>query len=252
MNDDEVPPAEGMRDGSRIVVTGATGTVGRVVVDRLVPRGALVVAVVRDPEAARAELGGVPVVRFDFGEPATYEAAFRGADKMFLVRPPTITAVWRSIFPALRAAQAAGVQHVVFLSLLGAEQNPFVPHRWIEWYLQSLAMDWTFLRPSFFMQNLATTHQREIRERDEIFVPAGDGRTSFVDARDVAAVAARTLIKPGHTHRAYALTGAEALTYGEVARLLSDVLGRPIGTATRRCSPSCGGTSAGSRSGLCW
>jgi uncharacterized protein YbjT (DUF2867 family) len=167
-------------------------------------------------------------VGFDFTEPATYAPAFRGARRLFLVRPPAIAAVWRSIFPALRAAREAGVRHIVFLSLLGAEQNPLVPHRWVEWYLQSLDVEWTFLRPSFFMQNLVTTHRNEIRDRNEIFVPAGDGRTSFIDARDVAAVAVRALTETGHANRAYALTGAEALTYGEVAHILSDVLGRPI------------------------
>ncbi len=211
---------------ARIVVTGATGTVGRAVVRALAQRGVPARAAVRRPE--QFAIAGVPAVAFDFTEPATYEAAFRDATKLFLVRPPAITAVWRSIFPALQAAQNAGVQHVVLLSLLGAEQNPLVPHRWIEWYLQSLDMDWTFLRPSFFMQNLSTTHRAEIRDRSEIFVPAGDGRTSFIDARDVAAVAVRTLTEPGHANTAYALTGAEALTYGEVAHILSDVLDRPI------------------------
>lgn len=212
----------------RIVVTGATGTVGREVMQRLARQGAPAVAAVRNPGRARSTLGTVPTVRFDFEDPATYDETFRGAEKLFLVRPPAIAAVWQSIFPALRAAQAAGVQHVVLLSLLGAEQNPFVPHRWIEWYLQSLDMDWTFLRPSFFMQNLSTTHRAEIRDRDEIFVPAGEGATSFIDARDVAAVGARVLTGAGHARRAYALTGAEALTYAEVARILSDVLARPI------------------------
>jgi len=212
----------------RIVVTGATGTVGRAVVEQLVEEAAPVVAAVRDPERARSALGATPAVRFDFEDPSTYDETFRGAEKLFLVRPPAIAAVWQSIFPALRAAQAAGVRHVVFLSLLGAEQNPFVPHRWIEWYLQALIMDWTFLRPSFFMQNLSTTHRAEIRDGGEIFVPAGDGRTSFIDARDVAAVAGHVLTTDGHAHAAYALTGAEALTYAEVARILTDVLGRPI------------------------
>ena len=211
---------------ARIVVTGATGTVGRAVVQGLVEHGVPARAAVRRPEQFTVD--GCPAVAFDFTDPLTYSPAFQDARTLFLVRPPAIAAVWRSIFPALRAAQEAGVQHVVLLSLLGAEQNPLVPHRWIEWYLQSLDMDWTFLRPSFFMQNLSTTHRDEIRDFGEIFVPAGDGRTSFIDARDVAAVAVRTLTESGHANTAYALTGAEALTYGEVARILSDVLDRLI------------------------
>ena len=211
----------------RILVTGATGTVGHAVVQQLAQQDAPVVAAVRNPARVRQTLSA-PAVAFDFHEPVTYDNAFRGVAKLFLVRPPAIAAVWQSMFPALRAAQRAGVQHVVFLSLLGAEQNPLVPHRWIEWYLQSLEMDWTFLRPSFFMQNLSTTHREEIRDRNEIFVPAGEGATSFIDARDIAAVAVRALTEAGHENAAYALTGPEALTYAEVADVLSDVLGRPI------------------------
>lgn len=216
-----VPPA------GRILITGATGTVGRAVAQQLAQQDAPVAAAVRNPERALQAVR-VPTVAFDFHKPATYGEAFRGVEKLFLVRPPAIAAVWRSIFPALHAAQRAGVRHVVFLSLLGAENNPFVPHRWIEWHLQFLDMDWTFLRPNFFMQNLSTTHREEIRDRDEIFIPAGDGATSFIDARDIAAVAVRALTEAGHEYMAYTLTGSEALTYAEVAHVLSDVLGRPI------------------------
>jgi uncharacterized protein YbjT (DUF2867 family) len=208
-----------------ILVTGATGTVGRHVVRGLAEQDVSAAAATRRP--ASADDLPLPAVRFDFEDPATYDA-FDGVDRLFLVRPPAIATVWDSIFPALDAAARAGVEHVVFLSLLGAEQNPVVPHRWIEWKLLRSGMDWTFLRPSFFMQNLATTHQAEIRDHDRIVVPAGQGRTSFVDARDVAAAGVRALTGLGPRNAAYALTGAEALTYGEVAALLSDVLGRPI------------------------
>jgi len=88
-------------------------------------------------------------------------------------------------------------------------------------------MAYTFLRPSFFMQNLSTTHRDEIR-RGRIVVPAGRGRTSFVDARDVAAVAAMALTEPGHENTAYALTGGEALDYGQVAALSTEILGKPV------------------------
>lgn len=87
---------------------------------------------------------------------------------------------------------------------------------------------WTMLRPGFFMQNLSTIHRRDVAERDEIHLPAGRGRTGFVDARDVAAAAARVLTTPGHEHRGYELTGSEALTYDQAAATLSDVLGREV------------------------
>ena len=115
-------------------------------------------------------------------------------------------------------------------------------------------MAWTFLRAGYSMQNLTTVHLAEVRDRDEVFVPAGDGRTAFVAVRDLAAVAVLALTGPGHERRAYELTGTSAPTYDEVAAVLTDVLGRRIrdarpgrcGTSGRSCG---GGSRRGSRCG---
>jgi uncharacterized protein YbjT (DUF2867 family) len=212
-----------------ILVTGATGNVGTELVRRLRATARPVRAAVGDVARGRARLGdGVDVVRFDFGDPATYEAAFADVRALFLLRPPAIADVGRRIVPAVDAAVRAGVERIVFLSLQGVERNPVVPHARIERHLRAVDVPWTFLRPSFFMQNLSTTHRDDIREHDRIFVPAGRGRTSFVDARDVAAVAALTLTEAGHERRAYELTGPEALDYARVAEVFGRVLGRPI------------------------
>ena len=98
-------------------------------------------------------------------------------------------------------------------------------------------MAWTFLRPSFFMQNLSRRTATHLR-RQLIFVPAGQGTTSFIDARDIARVAAVTLTKDGHRNQAYPLTGSEALTYHQVAEIMGAGLGRPItyGAPARRRS----------------
>lgn len=211
-----------------ILVTGATGTVGGHLLSSLETLEAEAispVAAVRSPE--RAGEMGVPVRRFDFEDPSTYDA-FEGVDAVFLVRPPAIAQVWNSIFPALDAAVDAGVEHVVFLSIQGAGENPLVPHRWIEWKLNRLPIRATFLRPSFFMQNLTTTHRAEIRNESMLYMPAGDGKTAFIDARDIADVAAQAFIDPAIAGQALELTGDDALTYHEVAAILSDVLGRPV------------------------
>lgn len=89
-------------------------------------------------------------------------------------------------------------------------------------------MEYTLLRASFFMQNLLEVHRPDIVEHGEIFVPAGNGKTSFVDARDIGEAAAIVLTESGHVNQAYDLTGPEALDYGEVATIFSDVLGRSI------------------------
>lgn len=211
-----------------ILVTGATGNVGVHVVRELLDAGADVVAAVRSPDEAGVP-EGARTVAFDFLDESTWAEAFAGVDRLFLMRPPPISNMERDMFPALDAAREAGVEHVVLLSLLGAEDNPVVPHRKIEVYIEEVGWDHTFLRPSFFMQNLSTTHRVDIRDHDEIYVPAGNGETSFIDTRDIAEVAAMALLAPAeHRNVAYPLTGSEALSYHEVADIFTDVLGREI------------------------
>ncbi|QSG05656.1 SDR family oxidoreductase [Halapricum desulfuricans] len=209
-----------------VLVTGATGTVGSRVVDRLADRDVAVRAATRDPD--RQFPDGIETVVFDFEKPETWGTAFEGVDSMFLVRPPAIARVGDSILPAIDAAVRVGVDRIVLLSVLGAEKNPLLPHRKIETHLRDSDVTWTFLRASFFMENLLEVHRREIVERGEIVVPAGDGETSFVAAEDVAAVATAALTESGHARRAYDVTGPDALTYHEVARSLSAALDRPV------------------------
>ena len=212
-----------------IIVIGSLGNVGSEVVQSLLAQGVAPRAADRSPEKTRQRYGdAVEAVAFDFTKPETFSAAFEGMRACFLLRPPQITDVQKYILPALEAAKAAGVRQFVFLSLIGIEQNKVVPHYKIEQWLRASGLDYTFLRCSFFMQNLNTTHQAEIRDRDEIFVPVGKGKTSFLDVRDIGAVAALALTQPGHEKKAYDLTGGEALDYYQVAELFSAVLGRTI------------------------
>jgi uncharacterized protein YbjT (DUF2867 family) len=213
-----------------VLVTGASGTIGSRVVAGLVAAGRPVRAALVDPERSSADLGAaVTPVRFDFTDASTWPATFAGVETLFLVRPPHLSNVDRDMVPALEAAKAAGVRHMVLLSLQGADSNRFVPHAALEAWLRDSGLGWTFVRPSFFAENLSGTHVSDIRDRDEIVVPAGRGATAFVTADDVAAVAVATLLDPAaHRGLAWTPTGPAALTYQEVAATLSDVLGRPI------------------------
>jgi uncharacterized protein YbjT (DUF2867 family) len=214
---------------SPLLVTGTLGNVGSEVIRRLGQSGHVVRAADRALEPIHQRFGdAVEPTVLDFEQPETFGPAFAGVKRLFLMRPPTISDVRRLIFPAIDAAKAAGVEQIVFLSLIGVERNHVVPHYKIEQYLLASGVPYTFLRPSFFMQNLSTTHRAEIRDHDEIFVPAGRGKTSFIDVRDIAAVAALALTEDGHTNQTYSLTGDEALDYFQVAGLLSAVLDRPI------------------------
>ncbi|MDT0166426.1 NmrA family NAD(P)-binding protein [Actinotalea sp. AC32] len=222
----------------QVLVTGATGTVGSTVVAELERLGVPVRAAMRTPRPlSPAPTAGhaapapttTTSVRFDLADPTSWPGAFAGVDTMFLVRPPAVGDVRRGLLPAVAAARDHGVRHVVFLSLQGAERLRVVPHATVEAWLSSSGMTWTFVRASFFHQNLLTTHLADIRDRREIPVPAGDGRTAFVDAVDVGAVAARALADPAaHRDRAWTVTGPEALTYHEVAAALSDELGTTV------------------------
>jgi uncharacterized protein YbjT (DUF2867 family) len=212
-------------DRPPILVTGANGNVGGALAAILAAAGLPVRAASITP---RRVPPGAEFAPLDFLDPATYAPALRGVRRVFLMRPPHLADAKRQFLPFIDAMARGGVEQVTFLSLIGAQHNRVVPHRAIEDLLRASGLGWTLLRCGFFMQNLSTTHRDEIRRLDEIVVPAGGGRTSFIDVRDIAAVAARTLTEPGHTGRAYPLTGAEAVDYAEVAGLLSIALGRPI------------------------
>ena len=220
---------------SNILVTGATGNVGTEVVRLLSHLDYRVTAAVRNPIEAQKSIGNnVHCVPFDFTNPETFTDAFAGINKLFLVRPPAIADISK-ITPALNAAKQSGVEEIVFLSIIGADKNRIVPHYAIERSIEQLNIPAVFLRCSFFMQNLNITHREDIRLRDRLFMPAGNGKTSFIDVRDIAAVAVKFLTEEHHQsqelseiNRAYELTGAVALTYSEVATTFTNVLGRPI------------------------
>lgn len=210
-----------------VLVTAATGTVGRHVVPEMADSDVRVRVASRDPDAARDRFPAADeFVDFDFARPETWGDAVAGAPRVFLVRPPGVTVSRMRAFVA--ALGRVGVPQVAYLSTLGADRNPLIPHYRIERHIENAPVPHTFLRASFFCQNLHEVHGRDVRERDEIFVPAGDGRTSFVDARDVGAVAARVLTEAGHENTSYDVTGPEAPTYHEVAALFTDELGREI------------------------
>jgi len=216
-----------------ILVTGATGTIGSAVVRDLLAAGRNVrAASVRTADAAARFGDAADPVSLDFTDPATWEDAFDGVETMFLMRPPHLSKIDRDMVPALEAAKTAGVKHMVLLSLQGAESTTVVPHAKIEGWLRQSGLEWTFVRPSFFMENLTTTHLTDVRDRDTLMVPAGRGATSFVAASDVAAVASAALLDPpAHAGRAWTPTGAEALTYEQIAGTLTAVLHRRISYA---------------------
>ena len=210
-----------------ILVTGATGTVGSEVVRQLVATGERPRALVRDPATARQRLGDqVEHVVGDLDRPETIAAALAGVDRVFLLttqssRQPE----WERA--VIGAAARTGVGQLVKLSVFRAnEQSPLQvarQHGQAERVLAQSGLAATILRPVFFMQNLlAMVHDGAIA------TAAGDGRVAMVDARDIAAVAVATLTGGGHAGKTYTLTGPEALSFYQVANVLSRQTGRPL------------------------
>ncbi len=210
-----------------VLVTGATGNVGFEVVQHL--KDVKVRVAVTNPEEVKTRFDpSIEVVRFIFGEPSTYLAALQNVDAVFLLRPPQISDAKKFINPFIDAAKVLGVRAMTFLSVQGAERNPVVPHYTIEQHLKASGLEYSFLRAAFFMQNLSNAHRQDILQHNDIMIPAANGKTAFVDVRDLAAVAAITLTQAGHANTAYELTGNQALTYDQVAAVLTEILGRKI------------------------
>jgi uncharacterized protein YbjT (DUF2867 family) len=212
-----------------IVVTGATGQVGREVT-RLLAGAGLVRAMVRDPASAR-DLGGAEVAVASFEDATALGAAMAGAETVFLAgrdSPDYVVQQER----AVEAAAGAGVRHVVKLSALGAGPGSPVElmrdHHAVEERLRASGMAWTFLRPHLYMQNLLR-FAGPVAADGRLAAPMGDGGYPFVDTRDVSAASAAVLRAPSaHAGRAYALTGPRAVGYAEIARLMGEIVGRDV------------------------
>jgi uncharacterized protein YbjT (DUF2867 family) len=212
-----------------VLITGATGNLGGATARALIAQGVPVRVAGSDPAGLRQRFAAAEAARLDFRDPGTFGAALAGTGALFLLRPPPISRVGPTINAFLDAAARAGVRHVVFSSVAGADTNRLVPHHRIETHLRSLGVPWTILRPGFFAQNLADAYRADIRADDRIYLPAGTGRAAFIDTRDIGDAAAVVLREPEpHRGRAYTLTGPEALDFATVAAMLTDELGRRI------------------------
>jgi uncharacterized protein YbjT (DUF2867 family) len=208
-----------------ILLTGATGNVGRPLAGLLVEGGVPFKAFVRDVERARDMLGsGVELVRGDFAEPATLEAALEGVEVMFLLNGDPELEV-RAIDVV---ARRSGVRRVVKQSALAVGLDPPPFHRRIEEKLERSGLGYTHLRPNAFMQTLAGYLPALIDAGGMLRLPAGDGRVGWVDTRDIAAVAFHALTEEGHEGSAYPITGPESLSMAELAEKVSGIIGRQI------------------------
>ena len=214
-----------------ILVTGATGHVGSELVRLLAKQGAPARALVHSPDkAAPIQHLGLETALGDFEQPDTLDVAMKGCDQVFLLAPPTPRQSQQEQH-VIDAARRAGVGHVVKQSVPWASADaPVVFSRWhgqIEQHLAQSGLAYTLLRPSSFMQNFLMSAP-QVADQGALYGMFGEGRVAFIDARDIAAVAAELLTSPGHQGASYTLTGPEALSAVEVAGRLAAATGRQV------------------------
>lgn len=215
----------------KILVTGATGTVGREVVPRLAVAGVQVRAAARHPEMLALPEDDVDTMAMDLRDPADLDRALEDVEKILYISPLDKTMAEDAALMVERA-RAHDIRHLVRLSALGVDRPGKITlgkvHGEAERIIRGSGLEWTFLRPNSFMQNFITYWGECIRRQNAFSVSQRQGRVSIIDARDIADVAVKTLTEAGHSGKVYELTGPEALSNHDIAKTLSEVLGRKI------------------------
>lgn len=215
---------------NRVLVTGATGNIGRQVVDQLRATGTRIRALSRNPQSASLP-GDVEVVRGDLSVPDTLDACLEGVDAVFLV--------WlASLAPAAAALQRIALHagRVVFLSSPHRTPHPFFQqpnalravHVGVEHLIETSGLQWTFLRPHVFAINCLNWWSPQIAKGDVVRWFYARAETAPIHERDLAAVAVRALCDEGHGGMEYVLTGPESLTQREQVHIIGDAIGRPL------------------------
>src|SRR6266568_4339456 len=210
-----------------ILVTGATGTVGRDVAKLLSKKGAAVRAGVRDQAKARQRFDDdIALATFDFEDDSSFAGALDGVAKVFLL-PPLLPNQVQLTSTFVDAAKRTGVRRIAKLSAIGGDgEIQFTVGKWHaanEQHIRESGLAFTFLRPNSFMQNFITYFPPR---NGAIYLPWGNGTASFVDTRNIASVAAEVLTRDGHEEKIYTLTGPAAPGIADVARILSEAVGR--------------------------
>ena len=209
-----------------ILVTGATGTVGRQVVTQLSEEGVPVRAVTRDPASATLP-AGVEIVRGDLADPASLEPHLAGADAAFLVWPFTDPGLAVDLGPRVVETLARHVTRFVYLSAQAAAGRPDSFWAVIERLIEGSGADWTFLRPTGFATNTLMWAD-QIRGQGVVRWPYGAATRSLIHEHDLAAVAVRALTDDGHAGQRYVLTGPEVISQADQVRIIGEAAGRAV------------------------
>ena len=218
-----------MKTAGKILVTGATGNVGSLLIPKLINMGADVRALTRDESKAQGlNHTGPEVVVGDLEKPETLDAAFRGVDKVLLITPPNRHQVIQAE-NGIEAAKRNGSPFIVRLSadavreLPGALPRISGQHAQIDEMLKASGLPYNIIRPHFFMQNTMMAAQT-VASEGVVYMAMNDGKTGMIDVRDIVDVAVKVLTEDGHEGRAYTLTGPASISFHDVAAALSKAL----------------------------
>ena len=212
----------------KILVLGATGKVGSEMVKQLSDRGIEVLAATRNPENYQAQKNVKPV-RFNYGDNSNLDEIFAGVEAAFLMSAPLDPDAFAHLKPVIDKVKEKGVGKIVLLSALGVDQNDQAPLRQIEKYIEGSDINYTFLRPNFFMDNFYPGWiYNSIKSSGVFYIPAEKEKTSFIAVSDIALAGVTALLNEGHAGKAYNLTGSESLNHDEVAEIISKYSSKPI------------------------
>ena len=212
-----------------ILLTGATGNIGLEVLNQFIlqPYSGKIIAGVRDVVKARSkysEFENIELRKFDFEDTETFDSALVNIDIVFLLRPPQISNIQKYIEPLINKIAAIGNIKVVLLSVQGAEKSSIIPHRKIELLILKNKIDYIFLRPSYFMQNLTTTLFPEIQHKKTITLPSGDAKFNWIDISDIAKVVIECLLNFNkYNNKELVISGTQNLNFEEVVDLINKI-----------------------------
>jgi uncharacterized protein YbjT (DUF2867 family) len=219
---------------SNILITGATGNIGFEVIRFLneINSPNRIIAGVRSIEKAKKVFQDYPdldYTHFDFEDFDTFDNALNGIDTVFLLRPPHISDIDKYFKPLILKIKYKNINQIVLLSVQGAEKSKVIPHNKIELLINENGLNFIFLRPSYFMQNLTTTLIKDIKTKREIILPSGKAKFNWIDIENIGEAGAILLDKFDHyKNQAIEITGLENENFEKVTSLINESIDNPI------------------------
>ncbi|MCB0415702.1 MAG: SDR family oxidoreductase [Bdellovibrionales bacterium] len=206
----------------KVLVIGASGTVGSLIVQKLKEKGYQVSAATSKPVKSEEQ------VQIDLASGQGLKSAFEGVDRAFLISPPGYANQYEILSPLIQEAKRRGLKKVVLMTAFGANADESSPFRRAEVELEKSGLNYNIIRPNWFFQNFSTYWVSGIKEHNKILVPAGTAKVSFIDVRDIASTAVELLTSDEFANRDFDLTGPESLDHDQIAELISKVSGKSV------------------------